>query len=531
MPISRRPQWAQAAVFAALAALYIAAFTVINFLGFERFCTGDMYEDTYVARLMWEQKTLFPANWVFGNQYYVIATPVLAALFYGLTGSMNLSMALATTVMTALVLSTLWWMLRPFTGASERTLGLLLMAAAVVGPNIAETIEGQILYLEASYYACYVITIFAVFGDYLRARFIKSRGFFTVSLAASLFLSFCTGMQSLRQTAVMVLPLAGFELLSLAAGYIRSRRKPARERLLVTARVGLVSATNIAGYAFVTYVIRPRNTTIYGSLSFLTNENRWSSISTGFRAVRSITGIKYLLGTGGAERNVFVGAAALFFLALVLAATLLWLRDRGREGNALYVILSLCWLSFFAVLSINAVVELSIRSIYLFIWYPLVAVSGVIVYRNLKAGRRAIFTGILSLAVLCNLAASYGNEVDITLKNPHNSRSDVVEWMEENGRDILYGEWYMAAEIAAYSDGSVTAGAWSGTPFEILPYINPEGIYSEADNARAAIVVMDFNREAVLSAARERGAQLRSAGKFGSYEVYISDKQIMSYKQ
>ena len=77
---------------------YFAVFAIVNFAGFAYFSTADMYEDTLVARLMWEQKTLFPANYIFGNQYYVIATPVFAALFYGLTGSMNTAMALATTL-------------------------------------------------------------------------------------------------------------------------------------------------------------------------------------------------------------------------------------------------------------------------------------------------------------------------------------------------------------------------------------------------------------------------------------------------
>ena len=74
---------------------YFAVFAIVNFAGFAYFCNADMYEDTLVARLMWEQKTLFPENYIFGNQYYVIATPVFAALFYGLTGSMNTAMQIA----------------------------------------------------------------------------------------------------------------------------------------------------------------------------------------------------------------------------------------------------------------------------------------------------------------------------------------------------------------------------------------------------------------------------------------------------
>ena len=50
-----------------------------------------MYSDAQIAKLMWEQKTIFPKNWIFGNQYYVIATPVLAAVMYGICGDIQFS--------------------------------------------------------------------------------------------------------------------------------------------------------------------------------------------------------------------------------------------------------------------------------------------------------------------------------------------------------------------------------------------------------------------------------------------------------
>ena len=80
------------------------AFTVINFRALTEYMDNDIYADTLVAKYMWDQKSLFPEGWVFGNQYYVIATPVLSALFYGLTGSINTAMACATTVVAIVIL-------------------------------------------------------------------------------------------------------------------------------------------------------------------------------------------------------------------------------------------------------------------------------------------------------------------------------------------------------------------------------------------------------------------------------------------
>ena len=43
---------------------YLIVFGIVNFAGFTSLCTADMYEDTLVAKLMWEQKTLFPEGFV-----------------------------------------------------------------------------------------------------------------------------------------------------------------------------------------------------------------------------------------------------------------------------------------------------------------------------------------------------------------------------------------------------------------------------------------------------------------------------------
>ena len=76
-------------------AAFFAVFAVTDFVYLPRLVDGDIYADMLLAREIWRQRCLFPSNWVYGNQYYTIATPVAAALFYGLTGSMNVSMAAA----------------------------------------------------------------------------------------------------------------------------------------------------------------------------------------------------------------------------------------------------------------------------------------------------------------------------------------------------------------------------------------------------------------------------------------------------
>ena len=66
-------------------AAFLGVFALINFCYLPHFIDGDIFEDMQLAREIWRQRRLFPSNWIYGNQYYTIATPVMAALFYDVT--------------------------------------------------------------------------------------------------------------------------------------------------------------------------------------------------------------------------------------------------------------------------------------------------------------------------------------------------------------------------------------------------------------------------------------------------------------
>ena len=124
--------------------LFVGTFLWINFFGFEQFATCDVYADTLYAMEAWKSKSIFPEGWVFGNQFYVASTPVLCALLYGITGKINLSMILATTMMTALLILTLTWMLRPITTRLQRVAAVAIFLGGMVTCDATFSLEGQL---------------------------------------------------------------------------------------------------------------------------------------------------------------------------------------------------------------------------------------------------------------------------------------------------------------------------------------------------------------------------------------------------
>lgn len=504
-------------VWCVLIVAFLVAFSVINFCGFEQFCTADMYSDTLVSKFMWEQKSLFPAGWVFGNQFYVFVTPSVAALFYGLCGSINLATVLATTVLTLLTILAFWWMVRPFAGGEQILAGIAVLLGGVIGPNIVRTAEGQIFYLMASYYAGYIITLFLVFGDYIRVLKGKRSNWLMVILAV--ILSFCTGMQSLRQTAVMILPLLLFEGIRVLSGLVCREEGIWRRPTFV--RAAVYTLANVLGLVAIR-IMDPPSISIYGDLSFNNAEQAAAGASTAVRALKSITGLKYLNST-----TPVLGYIAVVLVAAAVLAVLMSLFGKLREGDQCLVVLFLC--SLLCVGAIGIVVNISTRSIYLFPWYALAAVAAVLLTKRLRGVIKDVLCAILALALAVNLFGSYGADMKDALLAPPSPQKEIAEYVVDQGYTRLYGGWSTTTAVAVWTDGAVDAGMWYGDVCAVLPYINAQAIYEEADNEKAVYLVHKTEEEAFRTRAEELGAQIFQQMQFEdiSLTLYTSDKQLM----
>lgn len=504
-------------IWIGLISAFLAAFSIINFCGFEQFCNADMYSDTLVTKFMWEQKSLFPEGWVFGNQFYVFVTPSVAALFYGLCGSINLATVLATTVLTILTMLAFWWMLKPFASGEQILAGIAVLLGAVIGPGIVNTDEGQIFYLMASHYAGYIITLFLVFGDYIRVLKWQRTNWLVAALAV--MLSFCTGMQSLRQTAVMILPLLVYEGIRVLSGL--ACREEGVWRRPTLSRVAVYSVANFLGLAAIR-IIDPPSISIYGDLSFNNAQQAAAGAATVLRAVRSITGLKYLDSV-----TPVLGYVSVVLVAAVVMAVLIALFGRLRDGDHSLVMLFLC--SLVCVSAIGIVVGINTRSIYLFPWYALAAVAAVLLQKRLGGFLKNAVCGILALAMAVNLFGSYGSDVKTALMGSDPYQKDVAEYIVEQGYTRLYGGWNTTTAVAVWTDGAVDAGLWFGDVCAVLPYINAQAIYEEADNEKAAYLVHKDEEEAFRKRAEALEASIELDMQFEDtpLALYTSDKQLM----
>ena len=521
----RKTEYLWAALMALVILGYLAVFTVIDFRGFARLATSDMYEDTLVARLMWEQKTLFPRNYLFGNQLYVAATPVPAALFYGLTGSMNRAMAWATLVMSLLLLLSMLWMLRACVKRpSLRVAAVLVFLASIFGPFSVFREEGQQLFFAmCSFYACYLICFFVVLGDYVRA--LSSEAKRPGALLLSVLLCFVLGMQSLRQTCVLILPLLCYELLAALCRVLKKQPLyPAGQRMRLW-RVLSYTAANGLGLVFVRLLPVRRHEIFEGASVF-----SGASVSAKLRDVHTalITVSGYDVTRQSEHRLFFI----LLFLALtllILAAICLLLRRRAFLRSAA----ACCWLvallGCLAVIAASFVSSVQLRPIYLFLYYTLPALSLVLIGERLRPRLRAALMAVFCLLSAANLYFSYHDDLRVALAKEPTPARQISDWAVEQGYELVYGNQSTCAPyIAVCSDGALTAGCWQDDfPFKVSPHINIRDVYHIEDYKRAIFVFLETEAPALLAECAANGAEMTFHGQYGPYLVYTASQQCL----
>ncbi len=500
---------------------YLALFTVIDFYGFSRLCTHDMYEDTLVARLMWEQKSLFPHNFLFGNQFYVVATPVFASLFYGITGSMNHAMACATFLMSVFILMSMSWMLHScLQNSLVCASSILIFMASVFGPYTIFREDGQQLFFAmCSFYSCYLICFFIVLGDYIRAR--SSSQLRPFPLVLSLLLCFCTGMQSLRQTCILILPMICYECFSLLFDFIRKiplTFSPCRKRLLA------YTAANILGVLFVRF-LPVRQHEIYSGASIFSGASFLEKIRDVHTALITVSGFDSVRSS---DNKVFFSVLFTVLVLLILAAVYCILR-RKSDLHTTGCIWLVSFLGCLSVIAASFVTSVQLRPIYLFLYYILPALSFALISAGFRPRTRSLFILFFCLLAGANLYFSYKDDLRVVFSKSPTAAQQISDWAVENGFELVYGNQSLSApSVAACSDGALTAGCWQDDfLFKVSTHINIRDIYHINDSDRAIFVFWETEVPSMLAETAANGTEMAFQGQYDYYYVYTASKQCM----
>ena len=512
--IEKKNQRALSVILTVLLAFFLCLIFYVNLSCNPEYYDGDMYSDLNYAKEAWKSKSLFSPSWIFGNQTYAFSTPVLAALLYGMTSDVILSMAVASCIMTVLIVLSFDWMMKPLYSYNERMSGFLIMAGFILGRrHIAQSLKGaQLFFTMAIYYAGYLITAFVICGCYIRIRNNYPKKKIIPMALLSVVLSFASGIQSLRQTAVTVLPLLACEGLLTLAQLIKSKRIKNPKTLIFSAAV-LIS--NIAGLVTVK-LIKPNQHQIFGETSLnLSFDNVYQKAVEGVRAILRLFQVERM-----PSPLQFVFTA--FFIILILFAMVLCavnLFKRKEKEYSDFSVLFMFFLGIVGIFLIGLITNIQVREIYYFMLFPLIAVSSAYILKNQAKLRKPVYaflTVVFAFVIAYNCAVT-SKEIKAG-RDTESPAHAAARYALDNGYEHIYAPFACASDIAIASGDKldlVFLGNNSGTlSLEPVNYLCVKDYYKLCDNSETLYYFTKDDRETAKELAEKLGVKPEVVAEF-----------------
>lgn len=482
---------------------------------------GDIYSDISYAKEAWKAKSLFPKDWLFGNQLYVVATPVLAAAFYGITHNGILAMGIASCVMSMLIVLTYDWMTRTLFSYNERMAGFLfLIGVLLLKAHVATSQQGiQAFFTMASYYACYLINAFIVYGCYIRLRKGEFSGKHIAMSVIGIALSFGTGMQSLRQTAVMALPLVACEILMIIIYSIRDKKFAISYSTLFSA---IVFVSNIAGLIAMKFIEINQNS-IYGTTAFVKSLKEF--LEKGFFNVEYVV---LTFGLDSLELRVRLVVSTVFLL-IILIGFILCVKDFFKNkciDQGRFVLVMLLTLGCVSVFAAGVLTDVVNRALYYFMIYPLLAVC--VSYIIVKyPGKRKAFFSIIAVFVAGMIAfRTVGAVGEIKNGKDENSTAhQIANYMLDNGYDTIYSVFGLSGIMDGAENIIVASGdkihlvqykrVDRSKPMKPVEYLCVKDDYKQWDNEKSLYLLREWELPKVRELAEKYGVEMTKQAQFG----------------
>lgn len=523
-------------VLTVLLLCFVGMVFYINFSINPEYYDGDIYNDINYAKEAWKAKSLFPKDWIFGNQTYVVATPVLAALFYGITGNGFTAMAIASSIMTVLTLLTYDWMTRTLFSYNERTAGFLFMIGfLLLKAHVATSQQGiQAFFTMASYYACYLINAFIVYGCYVRIRQGKFTGKHIIPAIIGVALSFGTGMQSLRQTAVMALPLVACEVLLIIIYSAKDKRFAISYSTLFSA---IVFIANIAGLVAMRFIEINQNS-IYGTTAFV------SSFKDFFRKLfLNMESVALTFGLDALELRVRL-VASIPFLLIILIGFILCVKDYiknkcNEQGR--FVLVMLLTLGCVSVFAAGVLTDVVNRALYYFMIYPLLAVCVSYIIVKFEKKRDVLFAVVAVFAAGMIMFRTAGAVEEIKAGKDKNSTAhQIANYMLDNGYDTIYSVFGLSGVMDGAENVVVASGdkihlvqfknVDSSKPMKPVEYLCVKDGYKQRDNSKSLYLLRDHELPKVKKIAGKYDVTMTEKARFGDgLYLYSMSENICIY--
>lgn len=477
-----------------LTILFFASSIWINFHG-QLWYNHDIWYDAYIARLMSEQQTLFPKGWLFGNQYYIVATPVLAACIHSLTHSTFIAMAVASCFMMLFIILSFIYFLRAINVEIMKGCGkigvLCLIGGCIIGNSAARDFDGlQLLYTMCSYYSSYFIVAFLCLGVYFRMR--VGRKVNPIILILSILLTFGIGMNSLREMLILIIPLiclAGLQIII----ELRNQRKILLSSLFNRRNiyVAILFFANLFGFIYCKRLAVPQQTIIGEQGGFISFSALLENLFSASKQFLRLIGFRFIQ-----DGFAFLPLWIISIVFLVVVAYCVFSILKGRKTDNLSYAILLFVVSLIGVFIVGVFI-IHVRSVYFFTYYPLVALSFIYLLENSRECLRKAFT--IAIVLVSTLCYCYNFIPDFKYYRDNNLIcKDYSDSIIDSGIQCIYCHTFTSPVVVQYTENVIMGSFWfrdeqEGAFLSPVMYLNTDQTFSKANINNCLIALSNYS--------------------------------------
>jgi hypothetical protein len=525
-----------------LLAIYLCVFAYLNMAKYEQHVDSDIAAEALLAREIWTEKTLTPDDWIGSTERRIFGMSAVAALFYGITGSMTAAAGIACVLIGAAFSVVFYIFLRKI-GLSHAASALALLSLCALPINGLRN-EGQmvpfihlLLFLFAEYYAMHVILIFLSIMFYQHLKYDKCRvGKKEILCLLAIFLfSTAISMGGQRCLQMVILPMAAVELVELFIESEFFSKRLDKRRYIATAFVGSLVLSGLIGGLY-------KGQAQYSMYLNTAKEIMERIFITVPAAILEGFGI-----AGNARVGTFQSLMQMLIWAFLVltgfAFVYIFVIDKkhNAEGDkqsesdkkhimqseALTILLTSLGITYFIVAFTTAEAA---HNYFMFAWFAAVLAVAVLTDRMFE--RKSLFAYIIIAAVcifaVLNLKYTYADAVTTT--DNLKEYEDVADYMIDEGIEYGYAEFWDAERISLVRDGAVTFGcSYTMSDLHMYWWLTSMKWYTPSlpEDMRTAYVVRQEQKERFLAQFTD-GENMKLGFENDKFAVYVSDKNYVS---
>lgn len=508
--------------------VYAGIFCYLNMEKYGQHVDSDIATEALLAREIWLEKAITPDNWIASTERYVFGMPVIASVFYGITGSMSFAVGISCVLIGAILGGTLYFFLRKIGLSNLASLTSILVLCAIPINGLRN--EGQmvpfvtiLLFVFADWYALHSILIFLTIAFYLHLKKGKP-GRKEVILWIFMFgFSLALSLGGQRCFQMVILPMVVVEIVSLFSESKGFSSGLPKGRYYVSAYVG----TLLAAYFISTFYQGQADYRMFLLTPQEIMERIFITVPAAILEGFGLAG-NAVVGNFDSLMQMLVWA----FLALI-GYGLVYIfgkKNQVEEGQKSTVIILAASLGITAFIVAFTSAEPA-HNYFLFSWFIAILTVGILVDSFIK--KKSWFADLILLAVcvfaVVNVKYTYVDAVTTT--DNLKEYEEVADFMIQEGIEYGYAEFWDAGRISLVRDGAVTMGCsyvmedlgmyWWLTSLKWYPPNLPEQMPT-------AYVVKIQKKEAFENQFSEDSA-MTLGFENERFAVYVSDINYMTY--